>query len=242
MPSKRSKTVVILQPGYLPWLGFFHQMYRSDVFVLYDDVQYTRRDWRSRNRVLGNQGPLWLTVPVYQKGRYHQLILEARINNETDWAAKHLATLKQCYSKAPYFDDYYGLLQTVLTHRWRLLMDLNQSLIHDLAAALGLERKIIRSSQLNIAGEKTDRLLNICKHLGATRYLSGEAATDYLQTERFEKENIEVTFDHYEHPVYRQRAKEFVPYLSIVDLLFHEGPGSLEILANNAAHVAALEP
>jgi hypothetical protein len=230
--DRQSKTVVILQSGYLPWLGFFSQLYRSDIFVLYDDVQYTRRDWRNRNKVLSGQGPIWLTVPVHQKGLFHQPINETQISNETDWRAKHLASIKRNYSKTPYFEKYYQMLNQVLSCEWEGLSDLNLSLIEMIAEDMGLKNKIVRSSELGVEGCKSTRLLNICKHFGATHYLTGDMAQRYLDADLFEREQVEIVYHLYKHPVYRQTGDEFVPFMSVIDLLFNEGPKSLEILTN----------
>ena len=222
--------VTILQPSYLPWLGFFEQMSRSDKFVLMDDVQYTRRDWRNRNRVRVNEGWAWLTVPVLQKNRFSQNLLETRIDNSVPWRKKHLQTLRQNYCKAPFFENYFLRCQQIYEKDWEFLFDLCLETIIFLKEELGIETPLLRSSQLKTSREKTERLLSICRKLSATHYLSGDSARDYIMEEDFSSQNIELEYQNYEHPVYPQRYSGFVPQLSTLDLLFNCGEKSLDIL------------
>jgi hypothetical protein len=227
--------VVILQPSYLPWLGFFDQLNRCDCFVIYDDVQYTRRDWRNRNRILTPQGLQWLTVPVLNKGRYHQPIAEAAIDYSQHWIRKHLTAIKLGYQHAPFFADYYPTLEQILTRAPQLLLDLNVSLIRQLAAWLGITTPLQYASPLQAQGSSTARLIDICHKLNATHYLTGNAANAYLDLAAFEAANIVVEYQNYTHPVYAQLSSEFIPFLSIIDLLFNHGPRSLAILAQSTA-------
>ncbi len=222
--------VAILQPSYLPWLGFFEQMSRVDQFVLLDDVQYTRRDWRNRNKVRVNEGWAWLTVPVLQKSRFSQSLLETRIDNSVSWRRKHLETLRQHYGKAPYFEKYFPRCQQIYAQDWEFLFDLCHETILFLKEEMGIETPLLRSSQLKTCGEKTERLISICRELGATHYLSGEAASDYISKEGFSSQDIGLEYQNYEHPVYPQRYPGFIPYLSALDLLFNCGEQSLAIL------------
>lgn len=222
--------VVVLQPSYLPWLGYFDQMRRADVFVYYDDVQYDRGGWRNRNRIRTHQGWQWLTVPVKLKGRFGCLIRDAEIDNRTPWARKHLESVRQSYAKAPYSRDVLPLLESLLRRSWNGLSELNIDLTEKLANAIGLSVKTVRSSELGVEGSRSERLVGICKHLGATQYLTGDAAAAYLEHELFEREDIEVEYQNYRHPTYPQIHGEFTPFLSAVDLLFNCGPQSLDIL------------
>ena len=230
--SKRIKLmrVTILQPSYLPWLGFFEQMSRSDKFVLLDDVQYTRRDWRNRNRVRVNEGWTWLTVPVLQKNKFAQNLLDTRIDNSLPWRKKHLQTLRQHYCKAPFFEKYFSRCQKLYEKDWEVLFDLCLETIVFLREELGIETPLLRSSEMKTCGEKTGRLLSICQKQGATHYLSGESARDYILEEDFSRQNIELEYQKYEHPKYPQRYSGFVPQLSAIDLLFNYGEQSLNIL------------
>ena len=218
--------VAVLQPGYLPWLGFFDQMSRVDAFVLYDDVQYTRSDWRSRNRIKGPGGSVWLTVPVLKKGRLGQTILEARIDNRSGWQRKHRETLKIHYGKAPYFARYWPIFDEGYARIWEFLVDLDLFFIQRLRDALGLKTRLLRSSELGISGGPVERLVALCQRLGADHYLTGDAAAEYLDPAPFEAVGVTLEYQEYHHPTYPQMYGEFVPYLSAVDLLFNCGPDS----------------
>ncbi|MEW6734937.1 MAG: WbqC family protein [Acidobacteriota bacterium] len=222
--------IVILQPGYLPWLGFFDQLYRCDRFVIYDDVQYTRRDWRSRNRIKTPAGAHWLTVPVINRGRYQQLINKAEIDYSQDWVHKHLGSLKANYIHAPFFQHYYAGLVASLAARPERLLDLNIALIKTCADWLGINTPLILASELQVEGSSSLRLLNICQRLGAGNYLTGDAARDYLDEKLFTSAGVNIEYHGYQHPYYRQLHGSFIPYLSIIDLLFNHGPESLAIL------------
>ena len=222
--------VTILQPSYLPWLGFFEQMTRSDKFVLLDDVQYTRRDWRNRNKVRVKEGWVWLTVPVQQKSRFSQSLLETRIDNSVSWRRKHLETLRQHYCKAPFFEKYFPRCQQVYEKDWTFLFVLCLETIQFLKEEMGIETPLLRSSEMKPGGEKTERLVSICRELGATHYLSGESGSNYIAEEDFSSQGIALEYQNYEHPVYPQRYTGFVPHLSAIDLLFNCGEQSLGIL------------
>ncbi len=220
--------LTILQPSYLPWLGFFEQMDRSDKFVLFDDVQFTRRDWRNRNRVRVQQGSVWLTVPVIQQSR--QSLMETKIDNSTSWKRKHLETFRLHYSKAPFFDLYFPWCEKVFNREWTFLLDLSLETIHYLKGQLGIDTPMLRSSELGAVGEKTQKLISICKELGATQYLSGEAGRNYISEQEFSDQGIELEYQEYQHPEYPQLYPGFVPFLSVIDLLFNCGDQSLAIL------------
>ena len=222
--------VTILQPSYLPWLGFFEQMSRSDKFVLLDDVQYTRRDWRNRNRIRVRENWIWLTVPVQQKSRFSQSLLETRIDNSVSWRRKHLETLRQHYCKAPFFEKYFPRCQQVYEKDWTFLFDLCLETINLIKEEMGIETPLLRSSEMKPGGEKTERLVSICRELGATHYLSGESGSNYIAEEGFSSQGIALEYQNYEHPVYPQRYTGFVPHLSAIDLLFNCGEQSLGIL------------
>ena len=222
--------VVVLQPGYLPWLGFFDQMQRADVFVYYDDVQYDTGGWRNRNRIKAQDGVQWLTVPVRHSGLGSPRIIEVEIDNRRAWARKHVATMRQAYARARFVPDYLPAIEAMLSRRWDRLVDLDITLIEAIAGWLGLRPHVVRASELGIEGARSERLLGICRQLGATEYVSGDAARAYLDLPLFERHGIRVTWQAYAHPVYPQQHGAFVPYLSIVDLLFNCGPSSRDVL------------
>jgi hypothetical protein len=220
-----------LQPGYLPWLGFFEQVHATTTFVLYDDVQYDKHGWRNRNRIKTAQGPLWLTVPVHFSLANPQAVREIRIENRSSWRKTHLASIKQNYSKAPFFKKYIPLFEEGLGRNWENLADLDEFFIRGMCDAFGLKgRRLVRSSELKVIGGKQERLIEICHRLGATAFYEGAAGRDYIDVEKFAAAGIRVDFQDYSHPVYRQLHGEFIPYLSALDLLFNHGDESLAIL------------
>ncbi len=223
--------LVILQPGYLPWLGFFDQMNWADVFVAYDDVQYTKNDWRNRNRIKGANGPQWLTVPV--KHGSGDLIRDVPLPDDRRWVANHLKSFQFAYAKAPHFGEHFERIKAVIETPFQRLIELDMALVEAINAAMGIETEVFYSSQLGIAGEQSERLVNICKHFGATEYLTGDAAADYLDTAAFEAAGVQVRFHNYRHPTYPQLFGEFVPHMSAVDLLFNCGGDSRSILATS---------
>lgn len=222
--------IAILQPSFIPWLGYFDQIARTDAFVFLDDVQYTRRDWRNRNRIRTPSGWMWLTVPVQTRGKFDQSLLETRIDPSTDWRAKHLQALRHNYARAPYFDLVFPELESVYKKEATLLVNLCLELLAVTNKLLGLQPVTYRSSELDIEGKKADKILSICKTLNADEYLTGDLAKDYLDAGEFECQNISLQYQNYEHPEYKQHHPEFYSHLSIVDLLFNQGPQSLDIL------------
>jgi hypothetical protein len=225
-----SRTLVVLQPGYLPWLGFFDQMRRSTVFVYYDDVQYDKHGWRNRNRIKTPSGALWLTVPVLHAGKGQPLILDALIDQTTDWARKHIRTLRQYYSKAACFSRYMPELEALLERSWTHIVDLDMAVVDLMARWLSLTPAVHRSSALGIGGDKSERLLNMCRHFGADRYLSGDAAQNYLDVDLFGRHGVTVEWQNFQHPVYPQLHGPFVPFLSALDLILNCGEESASIL------------
>ena len=225
-----SRVAVILQPSYLPWLGYFAQLQRSDVFVVYDDVQYDKESWRNRNRIKTPAGPQWLTVPVLTSGRGWPSNRDIQIDNTSAWRTKHVRSIAQNYAKAPHYGDYMPEIAAVFEQPWRFLLDLNMACLNLVTDALGLRRTIRFASEIGVDGHRVDRLIGLCKALGADRFYEGAAGRDYIDERAFADAGITLEYQDYRHPVYAQRFGEFVPYLSIVDLLFNCGPKSLETL------------
>lgn len=239
--AQPARTCVILQPGYLPWLGFFEQLYRADEFVYLDDVQYDKHGWRNRNRVKAADGPQWLTVPVRVAGP--TLILDARIDEtQRRWAPRHLAALQTLYGPTEYFRWLFPTLEEVLLAGWERICDLNIALVDSLCQKLGLRRSMRRSSELRVRAERCERLIEICRRVNCDGYYSGAAAQDYLDPAQFAAAGIRVEFQEYRHPRYPQRFEPFVSHLSIVDLMFNCGPSSLEVLSHSAAAAAQCLP
>lgn len=230
----------ILQPGYLPWLGFFEQMYNTDVFVILDDVQYDKKSWRNRNKIRTKDGWIWLTVPVFTKGSFSQRIQEVCINNEIPWQRKHLKSLETNYQKAPYYKDYIDFFSELYAKEWKYLLDLDMEIIEFVKVQLKLNARMIFSSNLAPCAEdpanggaKNEKIINICKKLGADTLYDGESAESFIDKALFAKEGITVEFQHYNHPVYAQLFQPFMPYMSIVDLLFNCGNASLDIITGS---------
>lgn len=222
--------VTILQPSYIPWAGYFFQILDCDIFVFLDDVQYTKGNWRNRNKIKTPNGPLWITVPVSTKNRLGQTILEAEIDNRVNWRKKHWESIKQSYRKARCFAEYENFLRDVYSKSWEYLAELNIYLMVEISRLIGIETRFVRSSELYADGSKTERLVNICKKVGASEYMAGEGAKIYLKEDLFEKEHVKITYRDY-HPVkYPQLYGEFIPYLSIVDMLFNCGKDSIKYL------------
>ncbi len=198
-----------------------------DEFVLYDDMQFTRRDWRNRNQIKTRDGVKWLTIPVEVKGKYFQKIKETKIS-EPDWAEKHWNTIIHNYSRAKYFNEYKQIFEKLyLNSKEEYLSKVNYNFIKTICEILGIKTKMIWSDEFNLLEEKTERLVDICKTLGATDYYSGPAAKAYMNEELFEKENIRVHyFDYSGYPEYEQLHGEFTHAVSIIDLIFNEGPNS----------------
>lgn len=229
----RPRTVGILQPGYLPWLGFFEQLHRCDVFVLYDDVQFEKGGWRNRNRIKTPQGACWLTVPVLLKGRGLPAIREVAINTSEHWQDKHAKTIRQNYQKAPYFEHYADSLFEILRRPYTYLIDLDLALISWMQDQLGISTPVRLSSRLGVPGSHVQRLVDMILALGGTRFYEGSAGRDYIDVETFEKAGIAVTFQDYVHPRYPQLHGEFLSHLSAVDLLFNCGPRSLAVITGD---------
>lgn len=227
--------VAILQPSYIPWLGYFDQINKVDTFVFYDDVLYTKNDWRNRNKIKTSQGATWLTIPVNIQNRItnYLLIKDVKLIDK-NILKNHLQIIESNYKKAPFFKEVYSVIAPIFTHEHILLSELTINIIKVISAFLGIKNvRFLKSSDMNISSQDpTERLINICKSLNATHYLTGASAKNYLDEKMFRNENIQVTYQEYAHPTYNQLWDEFIPYLSIIDLLCNEGNRSLDILSN----------
>lgn len=228
--------VAIHQPEHLPWLGYLDKAARADLFILLDTVAFKKNYFENRNRIRTPQGWAWLTVPVLIKGKFGQAFTEVEINNKARWAEVYFRTLRQNYSKAPFWKDYSPGLEQVILHPWERLVDFNLALIDFLWSAFGIATLRRRASELNVPGKKGDLLLNICRQVGAAVYLSGPSGRDYLDESIFTAAGIGVEYHSFTHPEYRQLFSPFVPGMSSVDLLLNEGPeGFRRLTAARAA-------
>ena len=222
--------VSIHQPNFLPWLGYFHKISESDIHVILDNVQFEKNSFTNRNRIKISSGCMWLTVPALTKGRFGDNIDNILIDPKVKWQEKMCKSIFLNYSRAPFFENYFGLLQQILKRPWEKLIDLNITLIKFLLGALKLESKLVYASTLKICEKKSDLVLAICKKLGATVYFSGALGKGYLVEKNFKDEGIKIVYQDYHHPVYRQLFGDFISHLSVIDILFNCGPESLSIL------------
>lgn len=220
-----------MQPTYLPWIGYFDLMDQCDIFVLLDSVQFDKRSWQQRNRIKSPHGELLLTVPVFSKGRRTQKICEVEVDQTTNFPEKHIKAIQHCYGKATFLERYMDDLAAILRKRHRYLAELTIELICWLREAMGIEGELIRSSALGTQGKKVELLVAICKSVGAERYISPLGSKAYIEeNDLFAENGIELCYHEYHHPHYGQLFGDFVPHLSVLDLLLNEGERSLSII------------
>lgn len=229
------KTVAIVQSNYIPWKGYFDLIRRSDAFVLYDDVQYTRRDWRNRNRIKTPNGLQWLTIPVEVKGKYTQEIREVKIADDR-WRDDHWKTLHHAYSRAPFFKSYADRVEALYRgadSEW--LSEVNRHFIEGICELLGISTEIRWSSEFSIQAGKSERLLGICRELNATVYLSGPAAKSYLDESLFASAGIGVEWmDYSGYPEYPQLYGPFEHGVTVLDLILNAGPHAGQYLLSHS--------
>ena len=219
------KKIAILQSNYIPWKGYFDLINMVDEFILYDDMQYTKRDWRNRNKIQTAQGLKWLSIPVGVKGKYFQKISETKVS-EDNWGKKHWETIKHTYAKAKYFKEYKDIFEDLyLNTNEEFLSQINYNFIVTINQILGIDTTIRWSSEFNLVEGQTEKLLGICKDCNADVYISGPAAKDYFDEELAKKENIKVEWmDYSGYPEYKQLNEPFEHGVTILDLIFNEGP------------------
>lgn len=226
-------TISIHQPNYLPWLGFFDKIKQSDKFVILDNVQYPRgkNHFGNRNKIKIHNGSKWLSAPVLGKSEKKNFN-EIGFKND-DWRREHLRLIEIFYKDAPYFKKYFHSINDILLYDFKTISSLNVHLINYFIRVLGIETEIILSSNIvtdDISG--ADRITTILEKLNATKYItgSGPGSIRYINEDDFKKRNIKLIWQHYKHPVYKQLHGEFIPYMNILDLLFNEGPNSINII------------
>lgn len=222
------KLITIRQPGYLPYLGFFKKIESCDIFVFLDDVQFEKNDWDNRNKIKTIDGSAWLTIPVIHK--FGTKLNEIKIDNNQNWNKKHRKTIEMNYQKSKYFSKYWKDIDLILSQKWEKLVDLNFEFITYFMRKLEIATPTIKSSELKIDKVGSDRLLEICKKMDSDTYLSGELGTNYLNENIFSKNNIDIIYEKFIHPTYKQIHGEFLPFMSIIDILFNEGENAAKIL------------
>ena len=233
-----SKTIAILQSNYIPWKGYFDLINAADEFVFYDTVQFTKNDWRNRNKIKTPQGVQWISVPVSH--HFGQSIQETLIGDDR-WSEKHWRTISQCYAKAPYFSEYKGVFQDLYTKMTeKHLSQVNYRFIREICDILGIRTRLSWSSDYAMIEGKTARLVDLCQQLGGTEYLSGPAAMDYLEDELFEEAGIKLSYiDYSGYPEYNQLYPPFEHGVSIIDLIFSEGPNAPKYMKSFSATTAS---
>lgn len=230
--------VSIMQPAYLPWLGYFDRILRSDLHIVLDHVNIdanSKTKFANRNKIRTPTGWTWLTVPLQSKGQHGRMFLDqVAIQSETPWAQKHLGALRTNYARAAHFSEHKHFFENLYARAWPLLRDLVDESTTYLLGALNINVPVKRSSEMKVAGDKADLILNLCREVGATTYLSGPFGRDYLDQAAFAEADIGLVFHDYQHPTYSQVFPGFEPHLSVVDLLFNHGPKTTEILQGKA--------
>jgi hypothetical protein len=226
--------VSINQPAYLPWLGYFHRIAISELHIVLDHVQFEKNSFTNRNKVRTKEGWCWLTTPVKTKARFGKLYIDQlEISNNSRWAEKHWATMRFHYAKAPFFAEHAPFFKTIYAQQWDHLPDLIKETTSYLLRAFGIKTPIIRSSEMEVKGNKDELIVNLCRAVRANVYVSGPFGREYLRERLFEEAGIKVLYHDYRHPVYPQVFTGFEPYMSAIDLLFNCGPKSLDILSKD---------
>lgn len=229
------KSVFISQSNYIPWRGYFDAINSVDEFIILDDVQYTKRDWRNRNKIKTSIGDHWLSIPIEVKNKFHQKIKDARIS-DPDWAVKHWKTLQTNYAAAPFFKQYAAVFENLyLNKKYTLLSEVNYAFLKLVCTLLEIKTNIRHSSEFDLhEKDPSDRLLTLCKAVGATDYYSGPAAKAYLDETIFAQNAVRVHYFDFEgYAPYKQLHGEFMNHLSVLDLLFNVGPEAKKYLHSN---------
>jgi len=230
------KRIAIVQSSYIPWKGYFDLIGSVDEFVLLDDAQFTRRDWRNRNRIKTPDGLKWLTVPVEMKGKYDQAIKDTRISDPS-WSEKHWKSLYHAYSRAPCFPQFAARIEEVYQGgSEELLSQINHRFLTAICGILGIDTMVTWSMDYGVTGRKTERLVDICERAGATEYLSGPSARSYLDESLFEEAGIDVTWMEYDgYPEYVQLYPPFEHHVTVLDLIFHTGMKARDHMLSGAS-------
>lgn len=223
--------VAIMQPTYMPWSGYFGLMRSVDLFVFLDSVQFAKRSWQQRNQIKTPNGAAWLTVPVLSKGKRYQLIQDVEIDRAGDFPQSHQRSLELNYKKTKYFDVHGPHLSAVLAAEHVYLADMTIALVTSLRDILGITTPLRRSREFAMAGTNAELLASLCEQVGATEYVSPPGSREYLdKSDAFSRRGIPVRYFQYIHPTYEQRFGDFIPYLSVVDMLFSCGPATLQLI------------
>jgi len=217
------------QPVYLPWLGLFHKIAISDLYCYFDIVQYQRKDYNNRNKIKTHNGDIWLSVPVRSSGRLNSKINDIEIINN-GWNKKHIRSIELNYSKAKYFEKYFNGIKKILLNDYKYLSDLNYDILKYGLHALNIDTKVIKASDYDFSGSKSDLVLDMCVKLSADLYIFGKQGKEYANTDSFLDKSILTIFQDYKHPAYRQLHGDFIPNMCFLDLIFNHGSNSYNLL------------
>lgn len=225
------KKAIITQSNYIPWKGYFDAINTVDEFIIYDDMQYTKRDWRNRNKIKTPNEVIWLSIPVEVKGKFFQKIKDTQIS-DPEWNKNHWATIKHNYAKAKHFNEYKDIFENAyLNCNYKFLSEINYHFIKIICDLLDIKTSIRWSSEFDLAEGKTEKLVDLCVKIGATDYFSGPAAKNYMEENLFTEKNINVHyFDYSGYPPYTQLYGDFTHEVTILDLLFNEGPAAKKFM------------
>lgn len=215
------------QPAYLPWLGYFDKIKRSDVFIFLDTVQYEKNSFTNRNKIKTGNGTIWLSIPVIKTDHFDKIMSEMPIDTKSHWQRKHLNSIQMSYSKAENYKDLFPKLQELYSKDYSNLVDATWDHLMFWLDLLGIHTRIIKSSELDVHSKKSDFVLDLCKAVKADYYISGALGRDYMEVERFKDAGIEVEFQDYKHPIYKQLYGEFIPNMGIVDLAMNSDDYSI---------------
>jgi len=235
-----AKRVAIIQSNYIPWKGYFDIINQVDEFILYDDRQFTRRDWRNRNLIKTPRGLHWLTIPVQVKGRYTQRIDETLIS-DSHWAARHWKTIEQTYSRAPHFETFREAIGRLYADSVEpRLSDVNRRFLEGISRLLGIKTRFAWSTDYDASGDRTERLVSLCRSAGAAEYVSGPSARDYIDEAQFREAGIQLTYvDYSGYPEYTQLDGPFEHGVTILDLLFNTGANATDYMKSFASQAVA---
>lgn len=222
--------VSVHQPQFFPWLGYFDKINKADIFVLLDNVQYKKNEWQNRNKIKTQNGSQWLTVPVNYK--FPQKMNEVTLDQNPKWKRKHLNGIKTNYSKAPFFSEYFEIVEKIYSEPSSSISEFNIFLVKEICKILGIKTPLHTASKMgNFTESPDERLIEICQHFGSKKYLAGEGGKGYMNFDKFKNAEVEVIFQSYTHPTYPQLFGEFLNGMCILDLIFNCGEKSLSILS-----------
>lgn len=224
--------VSIHQPNYIPWLGFFNKIIQSDIYIVFDDVQFPRgKDFAYRNKIKTPQGGKWLSLPVANKSQLVEW-RHALLSTDVDWKADHLNQIKAAYKSSPFYTEVISLLENLYQNEYTYVHELNLAIIQSILDIYNWKGTVVRSSDLNIEERGLDKIIGLLKEVNATSYVTGVGAGSqrYIDEDIFSQHNIQLEYQHFDHPEYRQQYGAFEPYMSIIDLLFNEGFDSKQFI------------